>query len=55
MNTINRSTGFTPFQLHFSKSPRILPPILDDNPDNNPTKDTVQKQIARMLPLELEA
>ena len=27
MNIVNRSTGFTPFQLCFGHSPRLLPPI----------------------------
>ena len=27
MNTVNRSTGFSPFQLRFGRSPRVLPPI----------------------------
>ena len=27
MNTTNRSTGFTPFQLRFGRSPRLLPPL----------------------------
>ena len=27
MNTVNRSTGFTPFQLRFGRSPKLLPPI----------------------------
>ena len=27
MNTANRSTGFTPFQLHFGHSPQLLPPL----------------------------
>ena len=27
MNTTNRSTGFTPFQLRFGRSPRVLPPL----------------------------
>ena len=27
MNSVNRSTGFTPFQLRFGRSPRILPPL----------------------------
>jgi hypothetical protein len=29
MNTINRSTGFTPFQLRFGRSPRVLPPLFN--------------------------
>ena len=27
MNTINASTGFTPFQLHLGCSPRLIPPL----------------------------
>jgi hypothetical protein len=27
MNTINISTGFSPFQLQMGRSPRIIPPI----------------------------
>jgi hypothetical protein len=28
MNTVNASTGFSPFQLHMGRSPRMLPPII---------------------------
>ena len=28
MNTVNKSTGFSPFQLHLGQTPRILPPLL---------------------------
>ncbi len=28
MNTINASTGYSPFHLHFRKSPHVLPPLL---------------------------
>ena len=27
MNTVNKSTGFSPFQLRFGRSPRVLPPL----------------------------
>ena len=27
MNTVNKSTGFSPFQLHLGRSPRLVPPI----------------------------
>jgi hypothetical protein len=28
MNTVNKSTGFTPFQLRMGRSPRIIPPLV---------------------------
>ena len=37
MNTTNASTGFTPFQLRFGKSARILPPLIP--PDQNDTQE----------------
>ena len=27
MNTVNKSTGFSPFQLHAGRSPRLIPPM----------------------------
>src|SRR6202000_282528 len=30
MNTINKSTGYSPFQLRMGRSPRILPPLIPD-------------------------
>ena len=30
MNTINRSTGYSPFQLRMGRSPRVLPPLTRD-------------------------
>ena len=32
MNTMNKSTGFTPFQLCFGRSPRIIPPLIPAKP-----------------------
>lgn len=32
MNTINGSTGFSPFQLHLGRSPRMLPSLLPTTP-----------------------
>jgi hypothetical protein len=28
MNTVNSSTGFTPFQLRLDRNPRIIPPLV---------------------------
>jgi hypothetical protein len=54
MNTINASTGFTPFQLRFGKSPRIIPPLLalEEDNDNEPTAREI---IEQMQPIHLEA
>jgi len=32
MNTVNKSTGFSPFQLHMGRSPRIIPPLVPAKP-----------------------
>jgi Chromo (CHRromatin Organisation MOdifier) domain len=29
MNTVNKSTGFSPFQLRMGRSPRLIPPLVD--------------------------
>jgi len=35
MNTVNASTGFSNFQLHLGRSPRLIPPIVPTElPDN---------------------
>ena len=33
MNSVNASTGFSPFQLRFGRSPRVLPPLFDRDTD----------------------
>ena len=41
MNTVNKSTNFTPFQLKYGRSPRVIPPLMEeDTPSDNiaPTK-----------------
>ena len=32
MNTINKSTGFCPFQLCLGQTPRMIPPLLPSGP-----------------------
>ena len=55
MNTLNQSTGFTPFQLRFGKSPRILPPLLTTGDAANPAQADAQAILNTLLPLKTEA
>lgn len=32
MNSVNASTGFTPFQLHIGRHPRLIPPLVPTSP-----------------------
>ena len=43
LNTVNRSTGFTPFQLCFGHSPRLLPPLFPSS------QTTTMEQLAMEL------
>lgn len=53
MNMINTSTGFTPFQLHFGKPPRLLPPLM---PLKHEGDSLMAKEIImQMQPAQLEA
>ena len=47
MNTVNASTGFTPFQLRFGKSPRLLPPLIRH--DNETDEETTAAEIITWL------
>jgi len=42
INTINKSTGYTPFQLCFGRSPCILPPLI--NPPSCPSEEYITAQ-----------
>ena len=55
MNTVNKSTGFTPFQLRFGKSPRVLPPLIATNNDDDINTATAKEILSQMVPIELEA
>ena len=35
MNSINKSTGYSPFQLRFGRTPRVLPPLLPPPPSTS--------------------
>lgn len=47
MNTINASTGFSPFQLHIGRSPRVLPPLVDNA--NTPTEEPDEERARKVL------
>lgn len=49
MNSINASTGTSPFQLHLGRSPRIIPPLARPTPNDEP-----EDQRARTLMTQLE-
>jgi hypothetical protein len=54
MNTVNASTGFSGFQLHIGRSPRIIPPIL--TPIANPElQDAVESATALLQRLTNDA
>ena len=44
MNTLNASTGFSPFQLHLGRSPRLIPPFT-----KSPSTDTHELDAAKLI------
>jgi hypothetical protein len=53
MSTLNQSTGYSPFQLRFGKSPRLLPPLVNLPKSNTNEQKTAQK-IIEQLYLDIE-
>ena len=47
MNTVNKSTGFTPFQLRMGRSPRVIPPLIpltrNTSPEDISAHDIIQR------------
>ena len=48
MNTVNKSTGFTPFQLRMGRSPQLIPPLVP-LPPNATTEDISAHAIINKL------
>jgi len=52
MNSVNKSTGFSPFQLRFGKSPRVLPPLIAPPP--NPLREhTNAREVIERLSVDV--
>ncbi|KAJ3891819.1 hypothetical protein GG344DRAFT_7163, partial [Lentinula edodes] len=55
MNSVNSSTGLSMFQLRYGRAPRIIPPLITDNPKSADTKNPSQDaQKAREFLQEVE-
>ncbi|KIJ27864.1 hypothetical protein M422DRAFT_129914, partial [Sphaerobolus stellatus SS14] len=52
MNTVNASTGFSPFQLKTGRSPRIIPPLVDA-PITPSDAETTAREIIEHLQLDV--
>ena len=52
MNSVNASTGYSPFNLHLGRSPRIIPPIDNTLPPNASTEDISAHALMRQLELD---
>ena len=51
MNTVNKSTNFTPFQLKYGRSPRVIPPLIEGT---TPTGTAVPTRSAQSVINQLE-
>ena len=55
MNSVNKSTGFSPFQLRLGRSPRILPPLIRTNHPENAGEISAREMIKKLHDDTLEA
>lgn len=55
MSTVNKSTGFSPFQLRMGRTPRVLPPLVPKERSGNPTEETALNVIRKIHQDTLEA
>ncbi|KAG2072460.1 hypothetical protein BDR04DRAFT_968447, partial [Suillus decipiens] len=53
MNTVNASTGFSPFQLHLGCSPWMLPPLVEDSHTTNEPKHQHTLRVIAQLQLNI--
>jgi len=56
MNTVNKSTGFSPFQLWMDRSLRVIPPLVEgDREDPGPEAERAFALIKRLEQMSMEA
>jgi len=56
MNTINKSTGFSPFQLRMGRSPRVIPPLMGrEDRDDTPEAQRAYELIRKLEQMSMEA
>jgi len=56
MNTINKSTGFSPFQLRMGRSPRVIPPLVEGiRKDPGPEAERSFALIRKLEQMSMEA
>jgi hypothetical protein len=55
MNSMNSSTGFSPFQLRLGRSPRVIPPLVPDSLEGLKTREEIDaKNIISQIALDVE-
>lgn len=55
MNTVNKSTGFSPFQLRLGRSPRLIPPLITPVVPTTPEETRARELIDKLQLDVLEA
>jgi len=56
MNTVNKSTGFSPFQLRMGRSPRVIPPLVGrEGTDTTPEAERAWTLIRNLEQITMEA
>ena len=48
MSTVNKSTGFSPFQLRLGRTPRIIPPLIDGHAHTDASERSASEFIKKM-------
>ncbi|KAF9554976.1 hypothetical protein CPC08DRAFT_615322, partial [Agrocybe pediades] len=54
MNSVNKSTGFSPFQICLGRSPRIIPPLVHSPVEDSAT-ESANEFLRRMEQISCEA